>query len=76
MHMYVSKLTIIGWDNGLSPDGAKPLSEPMLVYHIVNWSLRNKLQWNFNQNSYVFIQENAFEIVVWNGGHFVSTLMC
>ena len=28
---------------------------------MVNWTLRNKLQWNFNQNSYIFIQENALE---------------
>ena len=25
----------------------------------------NKLQWNLNRNSYIFIQENAFENVVW-----------
>ena len=24
----------------------------------------NQLQWNFNQNSYIFIKENAFENVV------------
>ena len=40
--------------------GAKPLSEPMLV----DWKLRNKFQWNFKHNSYIFIQENAFENVV------------
>ena len=28
---------------------------------IVNWALRNKLQWNINQNSYIFIQENEFK---------------
>ena len=33
-------------------------------WNIVNWTLRNKRQWNFNRNSYVFIQENAFENVV------------
>ena len=32
--------------------------------NIVNWTLRNKLQWNFNQNSYIFIQQNAFEKVI------------
>ena len=32
---------------------------------IVNWSLRNKFQWNLNQNSHIFIQENAFENVFW-----------
>ena len=26
-------------------------------WNIVNWTLRNKLQWNFSQNSYIFIQE-------------------
>ena len=32
---------------------------------MVNWTPRNKLQWNFNRSSYIFIQENAFENVVW-----------
>ena len=32
-------------------------------WHIVNCTHRNKLQWNFNQNSYIFIQQNAFENV-------------
>ena len=33
-------------------------------WNIVNWNLRNKLEWNFQQNSYIFIQENAFENIV------------
>ena len=37
---------------------AKPLSEPMLDF--VNWTLRNKLQWNLNRNSDISIQENVF----------------
>ena len=37
-------------------------------WDIVDWTLRNKLQWNLNWNSYIFIKENAFE----NGGPFVS----
>ena len=32
-------------------------------WNIVNWTLRNKLQWNFYQNSYIFIEENAFKNV-------------
>ena len=45
--------------------GAKPSSEPMLGYwDIVNWTLRNKLQWNFNQNTKLFIHENASEKIV------------
>ena len=31
---------------------------------IVNWSLGNNLQWNFNQNTKLFIHKNAFENIV------------
>ena len=34
------------------------------LWIIVNWTLRNTLQWNLNRNSNIFIQENAFESVV------------
>ena len=30
----------------------------------VSWTLRNKLQWNLNQNTKLFIQENASENVI------------
>ena len=43
-------------------DGAKQLSETMLKF--VNWTLRNKLQWNFNRYSNIFIEEITFENVV------------
>ena len=39
--------------------GAKPLSEQYWL--IANWTLRNIFQWNFNQNTNVFIPEDAFE---------------
>ena len=39
--------------------GTKPLSELTLEY-----CFRNKLQWNFNRNSNLLIQENSFESVV------------
>ena len=48
-HICVSKLNIICSDNGLSPG---------------HWTHRNKLQWNFNRNSNIFIEENTFENVV------------
>ena len=45
--------------------------------NIVNRSLKNKPQWNFNLNSNIFIQENAFKSVVCkNGGHLVSAPVC
>ena len=34
-------------------------------WNVVNWTLGNKRQWNFNRNTYIFIQENSFEDVVW-----------
>ena len=33
-------------------------------WNIVNWTLGNKLQWNFSRNSNIFIEENTFENVV------------
>ena len=53
--------------------GAKPLSEPMLEFD--NWTLGNKFQWNLNQNSCIFIQENPFENVVWKMAAILSLLI-
>ena len=55
-------------------DGAKPLSESML--DIVNWTLRNKLQWAFNWNSNILIQENALETVVCEMASILSRPQC
>ena len=45
--------------------GTIPLSKPMPDYCQLNtWTLRNKLQRNFNKNTKVFIYENASEIIV------------
>ena len=52
-HICINKLTFIGSDNYLNQ-----------CWNIVNCALRNKLQWNFNLNSNIFMQENAFENVV------------
>ena len=63
MHICVSNLTIIGSDNGLSPDRRQALTWTNAEF-IVNWTHRNKLQSNLNSNSNIFIQENAFENVI------------
>ena len=42
--------------------GAKPLSNQCWV--IVNWTLRNELQWNFNQDTKLFIHSTASENIV------------
>ena len=34
-------------------------------WNIVNWTLRKKLQWNLDRKSNIFIEENAFQNVVW-----------
>ena len=62
-HICIGKLTIIGWDNGLSP-GRRQAIYLNQCWNIVNLTLRSKLQWNFNRNSNIFIQENALENVV------------
>ena len=33
-------------------------------WFIVNWTFRNKLKWNFNQNTKLFIHKNASEKMV------------
>ena len=57
-HLYVTNLAIIGSDNGLAP--SHYLNQ---WWNTVIWTLGNKLQWNLNQNSSIFIEERAFEKV-------------
>ena len=45
-------------------------------WNVVNWTIRNKLQWNLKRNSYIFIQENAFENVVWKMAAILSRPQC
>ena len=45
-------------------------------WNIVNSTLRNRFQWNLNQNSYIFIQENLFENVVWKMAAILSWTPC
>ena len=51
--------------------GDKPLFKPMLEY-----CLGKKFQWNRNPNLYIFIQENAFENVVWKMAAILSRPHC
>ena len=44
----------------------------MLDWLIVNWTLRNKLQWNSHQNTKLLIHENTFENVVCEMATFLS----
>ena len=59
-----------------------PLTHWGRVTHIcvgkltVNGTLRNKRQWKLNRNLYTFIQENAFENVVWKTAAILSRPQC
>ena len=52
----------IGSDTGLSPDRGQAIIWTNAGL-IVIWIRRNKLQWNFHRNSYIFFQRNVFEKV-------------
>ena len=71
-HICIGNLTIIGSYNGLTV----PSHYLNQCWNVVNWTLRNKLQWNFNSNSSIFIQENAFENVVWEMSAILSQPQC
>ena len=74
-HVCVSKLTIVGSDNGLLP-GRRQAIIWTNAGLFVNSNLRNKLQWNIKQNSDIFIQENAFENVVCEMAAILSQPQC
>ena len=54
--------------------GTKPLSKQCWV--IVNWTLRNKLQWSFNPNIKLLIQENVPENIVCEMAAILSRFQC
>ena len=45
-------------------------------WNIVNWTIRNKLQWNFNRSSNICVQENVFESAVWEMVSILSQPQC
>ena len=52
--------------------GAAPSHHLIQCWNIVNWTLWNKFQWNFNQNTTIFIAEIDLEYVVWNAAAILS----
>ena len=54
-YICVSKLIIIGSDNGLLPGRRQ-------CWNTVDWTRGNKLQWNLNRNVYIFIHEMHFKM--------------
>ena len=77
MHTCVRKLIIFGSDNGLSVvTWSAPSHYLNQHWNYVNWTLRNKLQWNLIRNSYIFIQENIFQNVFWKMEAILSQPQC
>ena len=74
-HICISKLTIIGSDNGLLP-GRHQAIILINAGRLLTGPLRAKLQWNLNQNSHFFIQENPIENVVWKMAAILSQPQC
>ena len=64
MDICISKLTIISSDNSLSPGRRQAIIWTNAGTLLIGRTLGKKLQWNLNQNSYIFIQESAVENVV------------
>ena len=73
-HICVSKLTIIGSDNSLSPGRRQAII--WTSAGICYWTLGNKFQWTLDINLHIFIQENAFENVVWETADILSRPQC
>ena len=70
MNICISKLTISGSDNGLSPGRGQAIIWKNAGILLIG----NKLHWNLN--SYIFIKENAFENVVSKMAAILSWLPC
>ena len=73
-HIFVSELTIIGSDNNLSPDRRQAIIRTNAGILLIR-TLGTQFQWNLNLNSYIFIQENAFENV-WKMASILSQPQC
>ena len=75
-HIYVIKLTSIVSDYGLSPGWRQAIIWNNAGILFI-WTLgTNFSQWNLIRNSYIVIQENAFENVVWKMATILSRTQC
>ena len=74
-HICIGNLTIIGLDNGLSPGRRQAIIWTNAGILLIRQT-RNKLQWNVDQNSNIFIHENAFESVLCEMASILSRPQC
>ena len=78
-YIFVGNLATIGSDNGLSPGRHQAITWTNAGILLIgpSWTnLRNKLQWNFNRNSNIFIQADALQNVVCEMGSILSRPQC
>ena len=73
-HICVSKLTITGSDNGLSPGWCQVII--WINAGILLIRSLGTLQWNLKWNSCIFIQENACEYVICEMAAILSQPQC
>ena len=64
-YVCISKLTDHHWFRQWFVTWPVPSHYLNQCWNIVNYTRKNKLQWNFNRNQYIFVQENAFENAEW-----------
>ena len=76
MHICVSKLTNVGSNSGLSPGRHRAIIWTNAGILFIGPLGRNKLKWNLNWTSHIFVQENAFEIAVREISAIFSWLQC
>ena len=74
-HICVGNLTIIGSDNGLSPDRCQAIILTNAGISLIG-PIETNFQRNCNRNSYIFIPENAFENVVWKMAAILARPKC
>ena len=74
-HICVSKLTIIGSENDLSPGRRQAIIWTNAGILLI-WTLGTNFSEILREKKCIFIQENAFENVVWNMTAFLSRPQC
>ena len=74
-HTCVSRLNVIGSDNGLSPGWFQAIIWTNIGILLIG-PLGKQFQWNLNRNLHIFIQKNAFENVVWKMSAILSRPQC
>ena len=74
-YICVSELPIIGSNNGLSPGRRQAIIWTNAGILLIR-TLGIHFTWNLKRNSYIFIQENVFENVVWKTAVILSRPQC